>query len=91
MALRVFTDPDGRSWQVWSVVPGEQIGFERTLGHLPDAMSGGWLCFESASEKGRLFPIPQGWEQRADGELWLLCGAAAPMRRRPAAPRAEAA
>lgn len=36
----------------------------------------GWLCFESDSEKRRLTPIPPNWDERTDGELEALCGAA---------------
>ena len=83
MALRVFTDPEGRSWQVWNVLPGPQIGFERTVSHLPPEMTEGWLCFESESEKRRLAPIPAGWEERHEGELWMLCSTAVRLDQRP--------
>ena len=34
---------------------------------------GGWLCFESATEKRRLPPIPRNWESASEERLNLLC------------------
>jgi|SRR5690349_4651838 len=47
-------------------------------------LAGGWLCFESAREKRRLWPIPSGWELLSDMELKALCASAAhaPERKR---------
>lgn len=33
----------------------------------------GWVCFESASEKRRLGPPPEGWAAMRDAELEDLC------------------
>ena len=82
MALRVFTDPEGRSWQVWNVLPGPQIGFERTVSQLPPEMTDGWLCFESPREKRRLAPIPAAWEFDHPSRLEELCSQAAVVPRR---------
>ena len=41
--------------------------------HMDDALTRGWLVFESDHEKRRLLPIPPGWEQRTDDELTKLC------------------
>ncbi len=38
----------------------------------------GWLVFESAHEKRRLRPIPDGWAERTDGELSALLIEAVP-------------
>jgi len=43
---------------------------------LPD---GGWLVFESGTERRRLMPIPPGWEVRSDADLERLCGRAVPV------------
>jgi hypothetical protein len=51
-------------------------------------MAGGWLCFESVAEKRRLHPIPPGWENGSDAELWQLCSGATPVRRRTIGPLA---
>ena len=39
-------------------------------------MSGGWLCFESATEKRRLVPVPPGWQCMSDRGLEELCARA---------------
>jgi hypothetical protein len=39
----------------------------------------GWLTFESPTEKRRLAPIPQHWEQLPDADLERLCEAARPV------------
>jgi hypothetical protein len=41
----------------------------------------GWLVFESASEKRRLRPIPEGWDQLDDNGLVRLLNDAAPAPR----------
>lgn len=38
----------------------------------------GWLVFESAHEKRRLHPIPDGWASRRDDELAALLADAVP-------------
>lgn len=67
--LRGFKDSAGVEWRVWEVIPSK-AGIETSpraqsrtsLSSTPYA--NGWLCFESTSEKRRLAPIPEGWEQR---------------------------
>lgn len=39
---------------------------------MESTLAQGWLVFESAHEKRRLRPIPEGWEQRDDGGLARL-------------------
>jgi hypothetical protein len=39
-------------------------------------MAAGWLCFESASEKRRLVPVPPGWQRMSDRGLEELCARA---------------
>lgn len=87
MAVRSFNAPDGTSWQAWTVIPGEHAEWPaHARRHLPDTLAGGWLCFESAEEKRRLHPIPPGWENGNEGELWGFCEGANPVRRRAPAP-----
>lgn len=82
MSARTFTDPGGTVWQAWSVVPAEQPDWPaHARSHLPPALAEGWLCFESGSEKRRLHPIPAGWAERSDADLWDYCAAAVPVRR----------
>jgi hypothetical protein len=78
MAAREFLDPHGRSWTAWEVLPGQHTGQAPGL-HLPDDMAAGWLVFDGAPGKRRSYPIPAGWEQRSDEELWRLCEAAEPV------------
>ena len=41
-----------------------------------EILSGGWLAFESTSERRRLSPIPPGWETAPESELAQLCARA---------------
>jgi hypothetical protein len=66
--LRGFTDSTGVEWRVWEVFPtrsGTLSGAESfSKAKLQDTVfAGGWLCFESKTEKRRLAPIPPGWHQ----------------------------
>ncbi len=40
---------------------------------LTPGLESGWLCFETASEKRRLTPIPPQWESCSDEELERFC------------------
>ena len=40
---------------------------------------GGWLAFQSRSERRRLAPTPAGWETLDDEQLAELCAQAAPV------------
>jgi len=44
---------------------------------------GGWLCFQSESEKRRLTPVPGGWTTASDAELEALLAGSVPVGRRP--------
>jgi hypothetical protein len=79
MALRNFTAPDGRSWDVWAVVPSTA---RPSVAVQPEFVDG-WLCFESGGLKRRLAGIPDGWDEAPEDRLHLLWRAAAE-----AAPRA---
>lgn len=39
----------------------------------------GWLAFECPTEKRRLTPIPQRWDELTDAELQRLCESANPV------------
>lgn len=87
MAARSFTAPDGTSWQAWDVVPDQNADWPaQAMRHLPEVLGSGWLCFESSSEKRRLYPIPADWDTEDDVELWSHCQRAAPARRAAARP-----
>jgi hypothetical protein len=87
--LRGFTDDGGTEWRVWQILPAPldtqqpaaDVMTRMSLNGTPFA--NGWLCFESASEKRRLAPIPEGWEFLDVPVLKELCARAqlVPMRR----------
>lgn len=80
--LRGFTDAGGTEWRVWQVLPSpldarhESVDAlsRMSLGGTPFA--NGWLCFESAAQKRRLAPIPEGWEFLDAATLQDLCSRA---------------
>jgi hypothetical protein len=83
MPERSFSDPEGRTWQAWKVDPREHLDWpERARRHLPTPMAEGWLCFEAGDEKRRLQPVPAGWEEGSEEELWSYCCRAERVRRR---------
>jgi hypothetical protein len=84
--LRGFTDSTGVEWRVWEVFP-TQAGFTTpsevlTQKPLLPAFANGWLCFESAHQKRRLAPIPQGWEFHDGPRLEQMCREADPVQAR---------
>jgi hypothetical protein len=83
MGFRTFSDPEGREWQVWDVVPSRQVeaGSHRS-NYLPPEMADGWLCFEAADQKRRLTPFPADWEAHDDDAIHALCRAAEPVAAR---------
>lgn len=72
MNRRVFTDAEGAEWEVYDVLALR--GFGRPDAE-PSTVSGpfraakSWLTFESAGERRRLSPVPEGWE---DASLEVL-------------------
>lgn len=65
MPFREFSDADGARWVVWSTVPSNGVPLSR-------GMENGWLTFESAHERRRLAPIPDGWVELPDERMELL-------------------
>ncbi len=70
MAVRVFSDQQGREWSVWRVQPTSS-----TAG-LQERFQNGWLCFElvDGSERARLpfDDVPPAWEELPDERLELM-------------------
>jgi hypothetical protein len=69
MSYRTFQDTNGDEWQVWDVFPSTDV--RHTL-------QGGWLTFQSQSEKRRLAPVPLYWVSADDEELRRLLKTAKP-------------
>lgn len=92
MASREFHDEHGVFWTVWEVVPqmsdrrkrhlGPPGGLERRrmrlgpFASVPADYARGWLAFQSAGDRRRLAPTPEGWEDLPDAELSALCAKA---------------
>lgn len=53
--------------------PERRARSERRRMRLAPELREGWLCFECASERRRLAPIPSGWELLPDADLASLC------------------
>lgn len=70
MALREFTDDEGRQWRVWDVAPEELHAATNWEDYLQGYIDG-WLVFEAldGSERCRLYPIPRGWHALPDDRL----------------------
>ena len=85
MASREFTDGAGREWRVWDVKPTAPWPVARTDTGA-EGFSGGWLVFESATEKRRLpAPFPPLWDQFDLEQLEAMCERAQPVTPRQAA------
>jgi hypothetical protein len=83
MALRSFTDSQGKAWRVWNVVPHYAAVRDEEM--MTPGLQGGWLCFDSGMEKRRLSPIPGDWEDAGMDALEGYCRQAAPVQPRAAA------
>jgi hypothetical protein len=77
VAHRVF-HRHGVRWEVWEVHLRENGGRRSVDPQLAE----GWLTFESAAEKRRLAPIPEGWADLDEETLVTLCDAAVYVRER---------
>jgi hypothetical protein len=79
MASREFTDSDGVVWHVWDVTP-EHLHPATKREEFMEPWAGGWLAFESTSEKRRLqAPYPSRWMEYDLAKLEMLCRAATPV------------
>lgn len=77
--MRQIRDAAGVEWMVYEVNPTTNQW--AALHSLPEGYRGGWLCFESATEKRRLTPPPSGWEDLPLDALNVLLGNAVQVRR----------
>lgn len=79
MSSRTVSDPQGRTWLVWSVYPSSTTQVAPAGVH-PDYRDG-WLTFECGSLKRRLAPIPPGWEAASDNAVLGMLARATEARR----------
>lgn len=77
MPVRKLKAADEVEWDIYDVTL--QTEPRRPSQHqIADNVSGRfqlpspWLCFESATERRRLSPIPEGWEHASDEALETL-------------------
>jgi hypothetical protein len=85
--LRGFTDSTGVEWRVWEVSPTRISTLGATKSFTSASLAntvfaGGWLCFESTTEKRRLAPIPSEWHQHETASLEQLLSRATPVTHR---------
>ncbi len=69
MSYRTFQDASGVEWQAWDVFPSTDVR---------NTLQGGWLTFQSATEKRRLAPVPLYWVSMDEAELRRLLDSAKP-------------
>lgn len=82
MASREFTDTEGVVWRVWDVTPAHLHPVTRSEEYM-EPYAGGWLTFESSTEKRRLVaPYPPRWVEYDLQQLQMLCRAAKPVARK---------
>ena len=70
MSHRTIRDEQGVEWQVWDTTPAKQVS---------QTLEGGWLTFESPTEKRRLAPVPLYWISAGESELLELLRSAKPV------------
>lgn len=69
MSHRTFQDAHGEEWQAWDVFPSTDVR---------NTLQGGWLTFQSATEKRRLTPVPLYWVSAEEDELRRMLALARP-------------
>lgn len=79
MALRICTDRAGIAWEVFEVHPSLD---GRRAARVPASHMDGWLCFQSATERRRLVPIPTMWQAWDDDTLLAAIAECEGTRRR---------
>ena len=72
MAYREFTDQAGVLWRVWDTYPS-------SASNVRSVYAAGWLGFESDAGRRRLHPVPQGWADAPDHQLWEYLRQALPV------------
>ena len=74
MAVREFTDPEGRKWRAWDIAPESIHPQTKIEDYLADCYQDGWIVFEAldGSDKRRLYPPPRAWQDLPEGEIYRL-------------------
>jgi hypothetical protein len=75
MPMREFTDSSGVAWRVWNTRPSISLLYG-------EALREGWLTFESPTQRRRLAPIPEGWEEMSEERLEVISRGATEVSRR---------
>jgi hypothetical protein len=69
MTIRRLRDEDGNEWQVYEVaLPKTARSMIRDPLNLPPT----WLCFAGATQRRRLSPVPDAWQEASPEELRRL-------------------
>src|SRR5687767_10377339 len=70
MALREFTDDDGRRWRAWDILPDQLHPSTRVEDYMQGFVDG-WLAFESidGTERARLTPVPIRWHEGSEEQV----------------------
>jgi hypothetical protein len=83
---RVFVDAGGMRWDAFAVHPSpDTTGKSR----LPESFQDGWLSFDCGSERRRLSPIPEEWQEMNEDALRAACERAELAQRRVGGSREE--
>ena len=69
MAYREFVDSAGVSWRAWDTRP-------HSAANVRAGYADGWLSFECLVERRRLRPVPEGWADAGEEQLWEWLAAA---------------
>lgn len=85
MPIRSITH-GGVEWTIWNVVPSLD---SRVHVPLHEGNDRGWLCLQSADEKRRIVPAPDGWEEWTEAELARQLELAVVVQMPPKLPRAH--
>ena len=74
MAVRDFTDSEGRKWRAWDITPQSIHPQTKVEDYLADCYQDGWIVFETldGSDKRRLYPPPRDWDRLPEGEMHRL-------------------
>jgi len=82
MKERRFCDTDGVEWRVHVVVHAPKMGPLYPPQSAQFRPASAWLAFDSETERRRLSPVPNGWQEADAHQLQTLLRSAALITRR---------